>query len=340
MARGDFPRNIVGFQERFPDEGACLDYLPARAGPEDFRCPACEGRRARVLERRHPWECAGESTDLDHRGSRHARHPRAAASVVLGRLPGGDPHTRDLRLARRRSGCSSTTFRLLSACSGLMCVCRRRAEEPDIPAQPDHRLDSQRACRASWPSGPLAARACCSSRAVHPPRRRARRPKNTPRNRQAETEVRRLRASACANTASTPKPSRTPAGRSRPQGRPPARAGGGPASDGSGRKGLRALPTSSPKSSGEPLPRSRRPNTKKLCRRFAKCMREHGIEVEAIASRVASVIAGQRPGGGGPNPESPGFKAGAGRLPEAGAGRGPVRSTASPAATARRRSWA
>jgi transposase-like protein len=45
------------FQERFPDETACLEYLAASRWPEGYRCPACGGERAWVLERRHLWEC-------------------------------------------------------------------------------------------------------------------------------------------------------------------------------------------------------------------------------------------------------------------------------------------
>jgi transposase-like protein len=58
MARPDFPRSIVDFQERFPDDAACLEYLAASRWPEGFRCPGCGGRRAWVLDRRHLWECA------------------------------------------------------------------------------------------------------------------------------------------------------------------------------------------------------------------------------------------------------------------------------------------
>ena len=54
----DFPRTIVEFQERFSDEAACLEYLAASRWPEGYRCPACGGRDAWVLERRHLWECA------------------------------------------------------------------------------------------------------------------------------------------------------------------------------------------------------------------------------------------------------------------------------------------
>ncbi len=47
------------FQERFPDQAACLEYLAASRWPEGYRCPACGGKHAWVLERRHLWECAG-----------------------------------------------------------------------------------------------------------------------------------------------------------------------------------------------------------------------------------------------------------------------------------------
>ena len=48
----------MDFQERFSDEATCLEYLAASRWPDGFRCPACGGERAWVLERRHLWECA------------------------------------------------------------------------------------------------------------------------------------------------------------------------------------------------------------------------------------------------------------------------------------------
>lgn len=47
----------MDFQDRFATEASCLDYLAASRWPEGFVCPACGGRRAWVLERRHLWEC-------------------------------------------------------------------------------------------------------------------------------------------------------------------------------------------------------------------------------------------------------------------------------------------
>jgi transposase-like protein len=48
----------VEFQERFRDDAACLAYLAACRWRDGFRCPACGGRSAWVLERRRLWECA------------------------------------------------------------------------------------------------------------------------------------------------------------------------------------------------------------------------------------------------------------------------------------------
>ena len=57
MARPDFPRTIVEFQRRFPDDAACRDYLFACRWPDGFRCPACNSEHAYELPRRLLWEC-------------------------------------------------------------------------------------------------------------------------------------------------------------------------------------------------------------------------------------------------------------------------------------------
>jgi len=46
------------FQDHFATEAACLEYLAASRWPDGFLCPACGGRSAWVLERRHLWECS------------------------------------------------------------------------------------------------------------------------------------------------------------------------------------------------------------------------------------------------------------------------------------------
>lgn len=59
VARPSYPVSILEFQRRFADEAACLEYLAASRWPDGYSCPACGGRDAWVLERRHLWECAG-----------------------------------------------------------------------------------------------------------------------------------------------------------------------------------------------------------------------------------------------------------------------------------------
>lgn len=55
----DFPRSLIEFQSRFPDEAACAAYLKAARWPAGFVCPACGGGRGWSLETK-AWteECA------------------------------------------------------------------------------------------------------------------------------------------------------------------------------------------------------------------------------------------------------------------------------------------
>ena len=56
----DFPRSLLQFQRRFPDEAACAAYLARQRWPEGFVCPACGGTRAWALRGKvHTRECAG-----------------------------------------------------------------------------------------------------------------------------------------------------------------------------------------------------------------------------------------------------------------------------------------
>ena len=54
----DYPRSLVDFQRRFPDDAACANYLFALRWPDGFRCPACGHDRAWALKTK-PWtyEC-------------------------------------------------------------------------------------------------------------------------------------------------------------------------------------------------------------------------------------------------------------------------------------------
>ena len=56
----DYPRSLLDFQSRFPDDAACAEYLCTQRWPEGFRCPACGHDRAWALSTK-PWtyECRG-----------------------------------------------------------------------------------------------------------------------------------------------------------------------------------------------------------------------------------------------------------------------------------------
>ncbi len=58
MSRPEFPRTIIEFQERFPDERSCREYLLASRWPEGFVCPRCGHDRAWPVTERLLWECA------------------------------------------------------------------------------------------------------------------------------------------------------------------------------------------------------------------------------------------------------------------------------------------
>ena len=56
----DFPRSLIEFQQRFPDEAACVKYLFMARWPEGFVCPDCAKSKAWQLQTKSwTWECAG-----------------------------------------------------------------------------------------------------------------------------------------------------------------------------------------------------------------------------------------------------------------------------------------
>src|SRR2546428_1271819 len=59
MPRPDFPRSVIEFQRRFPDEEACRVYLFASRWPDGFCCPVCGGGEVGAEQRRHLWQCRG-----------------------------------------------------------------------------------------------------------------------------------------------------------------------------------------------------------------------------------------------------------------------------------------
>lgn len=60
MRMADFPRSLIEFQQRFPDEAACVRYLFAARWPAGFVCPGCGHAKAWELQTKAwTWECAG-----------------------------------------------------------------------------------------------------------------------------------------------------------------------------------------------------------------------------------------------------------------------------------------
>ena len=56
----DFPRSLLEFQRRFPDERACAAYLADTRWPDGFRCPACDRDKGwELATKAFTWECAG-----------------------------------------------------------------------------------------------------------------------------------------------------------------------------------------------------------------------------------------------------------------------------------------
>ncbi len=58
MGDGRFPRNLIEFAERFPNEATCEAYLAECRWPDGFRCPECGCERAYPLARRRFRQCA------------------------------------------------------------------------------------------------------------------------------------------------------------------------------------------------------------------------------------------------------------------------------------------
>ena len=55
----DFPRSLIEFQRRFPDDTSCAHYLASVRWPDGFVCPKCGHHRAWQLETKAwTYECA------------------------------------------------------------------------------------------------------------------------------------------------------------------------------------------------------------------------------------------------------------------------------------------
>jgi len=63
----DFPRSLIEFQRRFPDEDACAAYLARARWPDGFRCPACGHDKGwELATKAFTFECAacGKQTSV------------------------------------------------------------------------------------------------------------------------------------------------------------------------------------------------------------------------------------------------------------------------------------
>jgi hypothetical protein len=92
-AMRDFPRSLVEFQSRFPDEAACVAYLFAARWPHGFVCPACGRNKAWQLQTKDLDLGMRQLRQADFGDRRHDHAPLQAAAdhMVLGSLSDGDP---------------------------------------------------------------------------------------------------------------------------------------------------------------------------------------------------------------------------------------------------------
>lgn len=57
MARPDFPKTVLEFQQRFATDEACADYLFRSRWPDGFRCPGCGAKRFSEIQTRRLYQC-------------------------------------------------------------------------------------------------------------------------------------------------------------------------------------------------------------------------------------------------------------------------------------------
>lgn len=58
MDLADFPKTILEFEARFPDEAACVEFLYAAKWPDGFVCGGCGGRKSYFVVERGREQCA------------------------------------------------------------------------------------------------------------------------------------------------------------------------------------------------------------------------------------------------------------------------------------------
>ena len=209
-----------------------------------------------------------------------------------------------------------------------MSVCRRpqrprSAKEPRCPTPTITRAPASRLSGCS-PGSPYSPPGSRSPRAA--PRTQTPAPRPNDRGNTGRKSSSRRSRSACANTASTPKPRPARAVRGSPS-RSRARA----AAPTPARRRWKA-PSTPARSTGRRrdkvnLSPQEKVQHEEAVLKFAKCMREHGVDVHAsAASGGIQIRIHAGPGSRGPNPESPAFQSGAESLLRLPAVQGPGRA--------------
>src|SRR5512143_4076953 len=97
----DFPRSLIEFRRRFPDERACAEYLARVRWPDGFRCPSCgQGKGWELSSKAFTWECASCRRQTSVTACTvNARLEAAAHRLVLGGVSDGHPLQRHRRPA-------------------------------------------------------------------------------------------------------------------------------------------------------------------------------------------------------------------------------------------------
>ena len=127
----DLPRSLVEFQQRFPDEAACVKYLFKVRWPEGFVClTAPRAKRGSCKPSHGRGKRRLRQTDIGHRLDDHAPLQAAADHLVLGRLSDGHPFQRHL-------GAATATPARLGLLSQRLVVVRQAAPQHGR-ARPQH----------------------------------------------------------------------------------------------------------------------------------------------------------------------------------------------------------
>src|SRR3954447_21835724 len=122
----DFPRSLIEFQQRFPDEAACVKYLFMAPRPEGFVCPDCGKSKAWQLQTKPwTWECAGCSKQTSVTAGTIMHHSKLPLTIWFWAAYLMATHSNSLpqrRLgASRRCNCNASSAWAPTAGAWLLC---------------------------------------------------------------------------------------------------------------------------------------------------------------------------------------------------------------------------